>query len=180
MKLSLRKTTFIALLAAFSLITYFIESMLPPLVPAVSGARLGLSNIFILYALYAFGWLPAALIALIKSLLGPIFAGAPTGIFFSLAGSALSLAAMALLKNISKIRFGVVGISVAGSLMHNAGQAVIAALFTSTAAVLIYFPLLALISVPCGIITGVAADRLLKITRNITLKSIKTNKRRKA
>ena len=180
MKLSLRKTTFIALLAAFSLITYFIESLLPPLIPAVSGARLGLSNIFILYALYAFGWLPAAILALIKSFLGPIFAGAPTGIFFSLAGSILSLATMALLKNVAKVRFGVAGISVAGSLMHNIGQAVIAALFTSTAAVAIYFPVLALISVPCGIITGVAADRLLKITRNINLKNKKTIKRRKA
>jgi uncharacterized membrane protein len=64
--------------------------------------------------------------------------------------------------------------------MHNAGQAVIAALFTSAAAVSVYFPVLALISVPCGIITGVAADRLLKITRNITIKNKKTIKRRKA
>ena len=170
MKLSLRKTTFIALLAAFSLITYFIESLLPPLIPAISGARLGISNIFILYALYAFGWPSALMVAVIKSLLGPLLAGAPTAMFFSLSGTALSLVTMTVLKNVFKGRFGLPGISVAGALMHNAGQMIMAMIFTSSPFIAAYFPALAMIAVPCGIITGVAADRLLKATHNIALK----------
>jgi heptaprenyl diphosphate synthase len=176
---ALKRTTFLALLMAFSLITYFIESLLPPLVPAVSGARLGLSNIFILYALYAFGWKDAMFVALVKSFLGPIFAGAPTGIFFALGGSILSLSTMVLLKNMSGIKFGLVGVSVAGSLLHNVGQMAIAVLFTSTVSIVLYFPVLALVSIPCGIITGIAADRLLKVTENISLKPKKKSKRRK-
>ncbi len=179
MKLTLRKNTFISLLAAFALITYFLESLLPPLIPAVSGARLGLSNVFILYALYAFGWRSALIIALIKSLLGPIFAGAPLGIFFSLAGSILSLTTMSLLKKWTGEKIGLIGISVVGSLMHNIGQIIIAILFTSTFFVALNFPILAMVSVPCGIITGVIADRLLKVTNGISLKYKKAKTRRK-
>jgi len=178
MKPTLKKTAFIALLAALSLITYFIESLLPPLIPAVAGARLGLSNIFILYALYAFGWRSALFVVLIKSLLGPLFAGAPTGIFFSLAGSFMSLSTMIILKKTFKGKFGLVGISVAGALMHNVGQMIIAIIFTSTISIAAHFPVLAMISVPCGIITGIASDRLLKVTQNISIKYKKTKKRR--
>ena len=179
-KIALRKTTFIALLTAFSLITYFIESLLPPLIPAVSGARLGLSNIFILYALYALGWREALFVVIMKSILGPIFAGYPAGMFFSIGGSMLSLTTMALLKHFAPNRFGIIGISVAGAFMHNAGQTIIAILFTATAAVALQFPILAIIAVPCGIITGIAADRLLKVTANISLKNKKKSVRRKS
>jgi heptaprenyl diphosphate synthase len=179
-KAALTKTTFISLLIAFSLITYFIESLLPPLIPGVSGARLGLSNIFILYALYAFGWKDAVFIAVIKSILGPIFAGYPAGMFFAIGGSILSLTTMALIKGFASKRFGLIGVSIAGAVMHNAGQVMIAMLFTSTAAVGLQFPILAIVAVPCGIITGIAADRLLKITSSISLKNKKKSVRRKS
>ncbi len=179
MKLSLRKSTYISLLAALCLISYFIESSLPPLIPTISGARLGISNIFIIYALYAFGWQYAAIIALIKSILGPIFAGAPTGIFFSLAGSLLSLSSMAIIKTCLKNKVGVIGVSVIGSLFHNIGQMIIAMLFTSTGFIILYFPILSMISVPCGIIIGIASDRLLKITNGISIKNKKKIIRRK-
>ncbi len=170
MNISLRKSTYISLLIAFSLISYFIESSLPPLIPTVSGARLGLSNIFVIYALYAFGFKQAIIVALLKSLLGPIFAGAPTGIFFSFAGSILSLSSMTIVKKYMVGKIGVVGVSVIGSLLHNIGQLIIAILFTSTTFILLYFPILSMISVPCGIIIGIAADRLLKITKDISIK----------
>ena len=179
-KIAVKKNTFIALLTAFSLITYFIESLLPPLIPAVSGARLGLSNIFILYALYALGWREALFVVIMKSILGPIFAGYPAGMFFSVGGSILSLTTMSLLKYFTSNKFGIIGVSVAGALMHNLGQTIIAILFTSTITVALQFPMLAIVALPCGIITGVAADRLLKVTANISLKNKKKSVRRKS
>ena len=170
MKLSLRKSTYTSLLIAFALVIYIVESALPPLIPGVAGARLGLSNIFVLYALYALGWQSAFWVILIKSLFGPILSGTPTGIFFSLVGSGLSLATMIFLKNLLNSKIGIVGVSVVGSLMHNVGQFIVAIIFTSTISISTYFPILASISVPCGIITAVSCSGILKLTESITLK----------
>lgn len=170
MKLSLKKSTYTALLITMALIIYIIESSLPPLIPGVAGARLGLTNIFVLYALYALGWQSALWIIIIKSLLGPIFSGMPTGIFFSLAGSILSLSTMILLKIFSNNKVGLLGISVSGALMHNVGQIIVAIIFTGTFSIITYFPILAIISVPCGIIIGLLCTWILKLTQNISLK----------
>jgi len=174
---TLNKKTYISLLIALSLIMYVVESSLPPLIIGVAGARLGLSNIFVLYALYALGWQSAIWVLLIKSFLGPLLVGAPTAIFFSLSGGMLSLSAMSLIKQLTHDEVRLIGVSIIGAFMHNIGQIIIAMVFTKTVSIIIYFPYLALISVPCGIITGTAAGWILKLTQNIGIKnkSIKTS-----
>ena len=52
---STRRITFMALMVAYSLILYFIESMLPSLYFIAPGAKLGLTNIITLSLLYMTG-----------------------------------------------------------------------------------------------------------------------------
>ncbi|MCK5129717.1 MAG: Gx transporter family protein [Clostridiales bacterium] len=170
MKLSLKKSTYTAILIAMALIIYVIESALPPLIPGIAGARLGLANIFVVYALYALGWQSALWVVLIKSILGPLLSGMPTGVFFSMSGSILSLLMMILIVKYTNNKVGIISVSVLGSLMHNVGQFAIAVLFTGTISIVSYFPILSAISVPCGIIVGLVCAWILKLTQNITLK----------
>ena len=162
-----RKLTRQALLLALSLIIYVVETALPPLLPGVPGVRLGLSNVFVLYALWVMGISPAVWIMVLKSILGPIFSGAPTAMFYALAGGGASLAVMIVLKRVLRDRIGLAGISVAGALCHNAAQIAVAALFTSTAAIFSYLPVLAAMSVPTGIFTGLLAAGIARMTKSL-------------
>lgn len=149
-----------ALLLAFALITYAIESAVPPLVPGMMGARLGLANVFILYALFTMGAGPAIAIMLLKGILAPILVGSPTGIFYSLAGGALALAAMIFVKK--RWSFGIAGISVTGAFFHNLGQLIAASLLLGSGSVFYAFPQMAALSVPIGIFTGLLCAGLIK------------------
>lgn len=170
MKFAFKKKTFIFILIILSLIFYIGESLLPPIVPSISGARLGLSYVFILYALYALGPKAALIVVIFKSILGPVLSGTPTSIYFSLLGSSLSFLTMVLLKNHGSNKIGLVGVSVCGSFMHNVGLITMATILTHNTSVLSYFPTLGAISVVCGIITGILSTVLLKTTQNIYLK----------
>lgn len=57
----------------------------PPLVPMIPGVKLGLANVVTVYAIFALGSGPAAMILLARVVLGSLFAGGST-IFYSLAG----------------------------------------------------------------------------------------------
>jgi heptaprenyl diphosphate synthase len=170
MKFAIKKSTFIFLLIILSLVFYIGESALSPLVPTISAARLGLSYIFILYALYSLGPKAALTVVLFKSILGPLLSGTPTSIVFSLFASSLSFITMFLVKKHSRNKIGLIGVSVCGSFMHNVGLILFATIITNNISVLSYFPTLGAISAVCGIITGIAATGLLKITQNIYLK----------
>ena len=86
-----------------------------------------------------------------------------TGLYaalFSLAGAALSITVLVLLKKTGK--FSVTGISIAGGAAHNTGQ-IIVAMLTLGKAVLYYFPVLIISGIAAGILTGIVTGVILKI-----------------
>lgn len=89
------RVALLGLLTALTLILGYIESRIPVLV-SVPGIKLGLSNSVILYAVFLLGWKDAALVMLTKVALSAALFGNPSVFLYSLAGGALSLAAMAL------------------------------------------------------------------------------------
>ena len=94
---AVRRITVIALLTAMALAAQWLESLLPPIVPAIP-VRLGLANCFVLYALLALRRRTDALIVtVLRALLFVLVAGNASQVFYSLAGGLLSYAAMALL-----------------------------------------------------------------------------------
>jgi len=146
----IKRITRLALLAALALALSVLESVFTPILPP--GAKAGLSNIAVMLAA-AYLSLPSALaLALIKALFALLTRGV-LAFLMSLFGGVLSALTLFLLFRLGKDRFGLVGISMAGALVHNAAQGFVA-LFVFGKALFGYLPVLLLLSLPAGIVTG--------------------------
>ena len=114
--------------------------------------KLGLPNLAIVLALYLFGWKEALLINISRIVLSGFMFGNLFSILYSLAGAALSLTVMDLLKKHSD--FSLIGISVAGGVTHNIGQLIVAMIVVSNTSLMIYAPALLVAGVLAGILIG--------------------------
>lgn len=156
-----RRLTTLAILSAMALAVQWFESLLPPIVPAVP-VKLGLANIFTLYALLCLSRREALAVAMLRCFLFPLVSGTVSGFFYAFTGSLLSWAMMALLLPLE--RRGLVsamGLSVAGAFCFNLGQALVG-LVTVGRAMLAYFPYMGLLSVPAGLATGLLCALLIR------------------
>ena len=148
-----RRVAVTGLLGALALALSFLESLLPPLPVLPPGAKLGLSNIAVLFAVQNLGLLPALGVALVKG----VFAGLTRGgvaFLMSLSGGLLSTCVTFLLSRLKRPRVGLMGLGIAGALAHNTGQLLTAALLTSLAAAW-YAPWLIGFGVLFGAVTGI-------------------------
>ncbi len=151
---------------ALALIFAYVEVLLPPLFTAVPGIKLGLTNIVIIFMLYRFGVLDAAAVSFVRMVVVSVLFGSPVTFAYSLAGGVLSLAAMALLKRLDIL--SAVGVSVAGGVLHNVGQILMAMLLLGTAELGYYLIVLALTGTVSGILVGLcAAAAIKKVPKNI-------------
>lgn len=162
MKLTTKQLARCAVLAALSLALSYIEGMFPLPLP-LPGFKLGLANIVTVFALYVLGAAQALAVLLVRVLLGAMFAGNASALMFSLLGGLAALGAMALLARAG--RLSVYGVSVGGAAAHNAGQVCAAMLTLGTSAPLAYLPVLLLVSLFSGALTGFIAALLLRAAR---------------
>ncbi len=154
-----KKLIFTAVLTAAALVTFVIESQIPPLTP-IYGIKLGLSNIFTLFALYAIGIKEAALLMFVRVTLGNILTGQIMAYSYSLAGGVLSFVAMIILmKFISVKQLWVT--SAISAVFHNIGQIAVAVMFTGTVQIMYYLPILVVSGIVTGIFTGLCAQAVL-------------------
>lgn len=163
----MKKTKKIALLGltvSLAMIMSYIE-VLFPLNFAVPGIKMGLANIVIVFVLYRMSLKDACIVSLIRVFLVALLFGNTMSLAYSLAGAVLSLALMALLKKTEK--FSVVGVSISGSVMHNAGQILMAVILMGTAQIAYYLPVLiitgTLTGVGIGLVAALVIDRVKKI-----------------
>ena len=161
MKLTTRELTLCSLLTALALALSYMERFFPlSLAIPLPGIRLGLANIVTLFALYALGAGQALLILLGRCLLGAVFAGNMSALLFSLMGGFTAMLVMILLHRCS--RLSIYGVSIGGAAAHNCGQIAAAMLTLGSAAPLSYLPVLLIISLITGTLTGVAAAFLFR------------------
>ena len=83
---------------------------------------------------------------------------------FSLAGALLSVVAMFLAKNYTKL--SIVGVSIIGAIFHSIGEIVIAMLFLSNTNIVYYLPILLVVSLLTGSLVGIITDKILKYYDN--------------
>lgn len=148
-----RRVAVTGLLAALALTLSLLEGMLPPVPVLPPGAKLGLSNLAVMFAVQSLGLLPALGITLVKG----VFAGLARGgvaLLMSLSGGLLSTLVVFGLSRLKRPRFGFLGFGVAGALSHNLGQLLTATLLTSPAAAW-YAPWLIVFGVLFGAVTGI-------------------------
>lgn len=159
-KRSVAKTvSHIALLTSLALIFSYVEAIIP-YNPAIPGIKLGIANVVTVIALYKFGWKDAACVSVLRIVLAGLLFNGVFGMLYSLAGAGVSFLGMLLLKRI-KI-FSIVGVSMAGGVLHNLGQLLVAAALIEDLRIFFYFPVLLFSGIVSGIAIGIAATLILK------------------
>lgn len=148
-----------ALLAAFALVAFVIEAAFPPITP-IYGIKLGIANVFTLFALYSLGRWQAAAVLGIRIALGTIITGQAVSLVYSLCGGLLSFAVMILLKRFFPLKRLWV-LSVLCAVAHNTGQLTAAVLMTGTPLLWCYLPVLIISGIITGALTGVCAQLVL-------------------
>lgn len=158
---SARRIALLSVLTAMSLIMFMVESLFPPLF--LPGAKMGLSNIFSLLALFVLGPTEAFILVVIRTTLGSVFTGNISTLMYSMTAGIVSVAVSALLVEFAYPKVSIVAISVVGAVMHNVAQNVVFCLISNTPEMFAYMPWLALIGVVAGIIVGFAVWFILKM-----------------
>lgn len=160
-----RDIAFCGMFTAVAIVMGYIESFIvvPGLLP---GMKLGLANCVILFVLMRYGVVWAALVSLVRIIVVNSLFGNVTAVAFSLAGAALSILVMSLLKKSG--RFSTVGMSLAGGVAHNLGQVLVAMVIFENVGMFYYFPALIVTGVAAGIFVGIAAGLVWKKIDNGT------------
>lgn len=161
MKLSVRKLVILSVMMAIAVVVNILESWIP-IIPGTA-FKIGFANIIMLIIAYAYGPQEAILVGVIRifivGLLSPSGFG-PT-FMLSLSGGVFSILTIALFRLINK--FSIVSVSIVSSVMHVAGQ-LLAASFLFSDVVIFYAPIMLALSIPAGLLTGILANRFLKIS----------------
>ena len=142
-----KRLAYSAMFAALALIFSYVEVLIPIPIP-VPGVKLGIA-IYRLNFKYAFTINCVRIIAA-----GLLFSGV-FGMIYSFAGGILSIIVMYLLYKTNK--FSMVGVSMAGGVMHNLGQLIIACLIVENVKLMSYFAVLLFSGLVSGILIGIIA-----------------------
>ncbi len=154
-----KKVAFLSMCIALSMILSYFESLIPPL-NAVSGVKVGLPNLVMVFMLYKVGAKETAIVSIIRVILANLLFGSPIMMIYSLAGAILSLIGMILLKK-TKL-FASVTVSVIGGILHNVGQIAVACIVMDTVQIAYYLPVLLISGTIAGIVIGFVAGLILK------------------
>lgn len=137
---------------ALALIVSLIENMIPPIVPMLPYAKLGLTNVVLLACFMLVGVWEGYVVLLLKCLLSAVYAGNMSMLIWSLPSALVAYTIMVLLSK-TKL-FSVTGLSVVGGMLHNFTQIVVATLILGTS-VFFYLPYMLLAGGIAGLVTGV-------------------------
>lgn len=156
------RIVFIGLLVSQALALYTIESMIP--VPFIApGAKLGLTNLITVIALYMLkDKKDVLLIIVLRLLLSTMFSGNLSTLMYGAAGAILSYCIMISIKEIGKDKISIIGVSASGAFFHNVGQLIVAAIIVQNVAVMLYLPLLSLAGISTGIFIGITSNFIVK------------------
>ena len=154
-----RKLTLLALLSAIALTIFMLEAQLPPLLP-MPGVKLGLANIVTVFTVFVLGPGEGAAVLAVRVFLGAVFAGNFSTIFYSAAGGVCAIVVTILLKKVLKLNQLFVA-GALGSVAHSIGQMAVAVAVSGTPGLLVYLPVMIVISIVTGLFTGLCAQFLL-------------------
>ena len=159
-----RKLKKIALLTACATVLQIAESFFPQVVP---GVKLGLANMIVLIALVNLGFQAALEVAVMRTIISSLMLGTFMSPTFALSFSSAitSTLAMGLIYKLTagskKIYLSLIGISIAGAIVHNFTQiSLVYLLLIRNKGVFMLMPWLGLSSVITGWVTGTVASQV--------------------
>lgn len=153
-----KRLAYLAGLTALSLIMFMLESLIPSL--PVPGAKLGLSNIFVLVAIMILSPFDAFILLTARVFFGGLFSGNLFSAAYGLPAGLASLILTSLLVGLIP-KISLVSVSVLSAVVNNTVQNIVFCLISGTFAPFVYLPYLVLCGVFSGAFVGVCAYFLL-------------------
>ena len=135
------RVAYFGVFTALALIFSYVESLIPFQI-GIPGVKLGLANLIIVIALYKMSLREAYLLSVTRVVLAGLIFGS---------------------------MFSILGVSIAGGVMHNVGQLIVAMFVVQTFSVSYYIPVLLIAGLITGLVIGIAADSMLRRLTGITL-----------
>lgn len=154
-----KKILLTGLYSAFALISFMLENLFPPLF--ITGGRIGIANIFVLFAGITLGFRYGLYALTVKSVLGSIFCGNISAVLYSLPAGVIAYAAQTAIIFCFR-RVSVIAASVTGGALNAVIQNAAFCVITATPEYFVYSPYLALIGALGGLIVGTAVYLSLK------------------
>lgn len=166
-KLNVRKMVILSIMTAIAVVVNILESFIP-IIPGTA-FKIGFANIITLIIVFAYGPAEAIGVGLLRIFVAGLLSPSGFGPTFMLSftGGLFSLLTIVLLKMTKK--FGIITISVMSSVMHVIGQLVAmnyTVLPNSEMLIVYYGPIMLLLSIPAGILTGYLASRFLNVSKD--------------
>lgn len=155
-----KKIALSGLFLALALIVSLLESLLPPIVPALPYAKLGLGNVVLLMCFVLVGVREGYCVLLLRCLLAAVFAGNFSSLMWSVPAALAAYTAMYLLY---KTRlFSTVALSAVGGMVHNAVQMAVG-VGVAGSAVAVYLPYMLVAGGVAGVATGIVCHFVLAV-----------------
>lgn len=155
-----RRVALLGLLTAIALSIFMLEAQLPPVVP-IPGVKLGLSNIVTVFTVFALGGREGAAVLACRVFLGAVFAGNFSTLLYSAAGGLCAILSTLGLKRLLRPN-QIWAAGCLGAVAHSLGQMAAAIAVTGTPGLLVYLPILLIISMFTGLFTGLCGQFLVK------------------
>ena len=159
MKKRTKKVAFIGVSIALAMVLSYLESQIP-LFATNTGFKVGFPNLVMMVVLYKVGWKETILVSIIRVILMYFVFGNATALVLSLAGAALSLTGIILLKKTNW--FSPIAVSVVGGVLHNIGQVIAVCIWYQTPGLALELPLLLISGTIAGAVIGLVAGMLVK------------------
>lgn len=158
-RLSAKRVALAGIFLALALIVSLIENVIPPLIPALPYAKIGLGNIVLLACFLMLGAVDGYVVLILRCFLNAVFAGNIASMAWSLPSALVAYMVMVILCK-SKF-FSVCGVSVVGGTMHNLVQILISMILVGSG-VVVYLPYMALAGALAGFVTGIVCYFITK------------------
>lgn len=149
---------------ALAMIFSYVEVLIP-INLGIPGMKLGLANLVVVVTLYTMGAPMAFAVSMIRIVLVSATFGSLSAMLYSLAGGLLSFAGMILLKKIPN--FSMVGVSVAGGLLHNMGQLIVAMAVVENIHLVSYLPPLMIAGTVTGMLIGIISGQVVPRIKHV-------------
>ncbi len=159
-----KRTALLGITITIAIIMSYIESLFP-LSFSVPGIKMGLANIVIIFVLYKMSTADAIIVSSIRIIIVSLLFGNVMALAYSIAGTLCSLSLMLVLKKSEK--FSMIGVSVAGAVMHNIGQILMAVIILGTREIIYYLPVLAISGIIAGVVIGIVSAIITERIKNI-------------
>ncbi len=163
--MKLKKILMLTMLLTISIVASLLDSLVP--IP-VLGVKLGIGNIVVLLMIYKFSVKETLLVLILRVLVVSFIRGNFLSLPFYMSISG-AMSSFIIMYSLSKVKvLSVITVSVFGALFHCIGQIVVAVFTFGSINILYYLPIMMILSILTGILTGYIAIKLINNYENFS------------